>query len=138
LHYNRFRFYDPATGRFLSADLASHEVETNPYTYAPNPVGWADPLGLENEFSRGDADGIKDRTRKANRGWYKCQGCGFKNKNKVFAKTPKGRPVGDGSFHADHKRARARGGTANAKRNGQVLGGTCNCSKGKRKKSGMT
>src|SRR5262249_5115028 len=67
LHYNRFRFFDQTTGRFLSPDLSSHEVENNPYAYAPNPIGWADPLGLEGEFSRGDAEGLKDRNRKVNK-----------------------------------------------------------------------
>jgi RHS repeat-associated protein len=141
LHYNRFRYFDPIGARFLSIDLWSHEVETNSYTYGPNPIGWADPLGLARlgDFSRSQANTIKEANRKKNRGFYKCANCGFKNKNKVFAIAKEtGRPVGDGAFHADHKKSLARGGSGNPKRNGQALGGTCNCSKGKRKKAGMT
>jgi RHS repeat-associated protein len=141
LHYNRFRYFDPDAGRFLSIDLWSHEIETNPYSYGPNPIGWADPLGLARlgDFSRSQANNIKEANRKKNRGFYKCANCGFKNKNKVFAVSKEtGRPVGDGAFHADHKKSLGRGGSGNPNRNGQALGGTCNCSKGKRKKAGMT
>jgi RHS repeat-associated protein len=141
LHYNRFRYFDPMSARFLSSDPWSHEVETNPYSYGPNPVGWLDPLGLARvgDFTRSQASSIKEANRKANKGFYKCPGCGFKNKNKVFAVSKEtGRPVGDGAFHADHKNPLGRGGTGNPKRNGQALGGTCNCSKGKRRKPGMT
>lgn len=142
LHYNRFRYFDPAAARFLSADLWSHEVETNPYSYGLNPIGWNDPMGLDarrGAFTKSGSDSIKEANRKKNNGWYKCSHCGFTNKNKVFAESAEtGRPVGDGSFHADHKKSLGSGGTGNAKRNGQVLGGTCNCSKGKRKKPGMT
>lgn len=46
LHYNRYRYYSPYVGRFISKDpiglLGGHNV----YAYAPNPVGWIDPLGL--------------------------------------------------------------------------------------------
>ena len=46
LHYNRFRTYDPVTGRYLSSDPMALEAGTNLYAYARNPVGWSDPLGL--------------------------------------------------------------------------------------------
>lgn len=47
LHYNRFRYYDPDCGRFVSQDPIGLEGGVNLYQYAPNPVGWVDPLGLK-------------------------------------------------------------------------------------------
>ena len=46
LHYNRFRYYDPDVGRFISQDPIGLEGGNNLYQYAPNPVVWIDPLGL--------------------------------------------------------------------------------------------
>ena len=46
LHYNRFRYYDPDIGRFISQDPIGFAGSTNWYAYAPNPVGWIDILGL--------------------------------------------------------------------------------------------
>ncbi|CAA6810564.1 MAG: Rhs family protein [uncultured Sulfurovum sp.] len=55
LHYNRFRYYDPDIGRFISQDPIGLLGGTNLYQYAPNPVGWVDPLGLA---KRGDVETI--------------------------------------------------------------------------------
>jgi len=47
LHYNRFRYYDPDTGRYLSADPMGQSGGTNLYQYAEaNPTTFVDPLGL--------------------------------------------------------------------------------------------
>jgi RHS repeat-associated protein len=46
LHYNRHRYYDPRTGRFISKDPVSYAGGWNLFAYAPNPVGWVDPEGL--------------------------------------------------------------------------------------------
>ncbi len=46
LHYNRFRYYDPDCGRFISQDPIGLRGGINLYQYAPNPVTWIDPLGL--------------------------------------------------------------------------------------------
>ncbi len=46
LSYNRYRYYDPNTGSFISQDLIGLEGGLNPYQFAPNVFGWTDPLGL--------------------------------------------------------------------------------------------
>lgn len=139
LHYNRFRYFDAVSGRFLSPDLSIRHIEHNPYSYSPNPIKWADPLGLMARFSQADADTLKAQQAAENDGFFECSNCHFKNKNKVFAiAKASGRPVGDGSFHAGHIVPHAEDGSADIDTNATVEGGTCNCSKGKRDKSGMT
>lgn len=47
LHYNRFRYFSPELGSFISRDpirLAGGLLE---YAYAPNPLVWFDLLGLD-------------------------------------------------------------------------------------------
>ena len=52
LHYNYFRYYDPATGRFITSDPIGLEGGLNSYLYAnANPLFYTDPLGL---FSAAD------------------------------------------------------------------------------------
>ncbi|MDK2126921.1 RHS repeat-associated core domain-containing protein, partial [Parachitinimonas caeni] len=46
LHYNRFRYYDPDLGRFVSQDPIGLLGGNNFFEYALNPTGWVDPLGL--------------------------------------------------------------------------------------------
>jgi len=46
LHYNRYRYYSPYVGRFISKDPIGLLGGNNVYEYAPNPVGWVDPTGL--------------------------------------------------------------------------------------------
>jgi len=47
LHYNRFRYYDPGLGRYLSPDPLGLLAGFDPYAYAGNdPINGADPLGL--------------------------------------------------------------------------------------------
>ncbi len=46
LHYNRFRYYNPNTGQFITQDPIGLLGGVNNYQYAPNPVGWVDPFGL--------------------------------------------------------------------------------------------
>ncbi|MBJ2221792.1 RHS repeat-associated core domain-containing protein, partial [Pseudomonas sp. MF7453] len=45
LHYNTFRFFDPDVGRFTQPDPIGLAGGLNLYQYAPNAIGWVDPLG---------------------------------------------------------------------------------------------
>ncbi|WP_346770499.1 RHS repeat-associated core domain-containing protein [Pseudomonas sp. 273] len=45
LHYNTFRYYDPAVGRFVGQDPIGLLGGQNLYSYSPNTLGWIDPLG---------------------------------------------------------------------------------------------
>ncbi|WP_429220072.1 RHS repeat-associated core domain-containing protein [Aeromonas veronii] len=49
LHYNRHRYYQPEKGRFITPDPIGLAGGLNNYQYAPNPIGWVDPLGLINK-----------------------------------------------------------------------------------------
>ncbi|WP_319004702.1 RHS repeat-associated core domain-containing protein [Microbulbifer variabilis] len=46
-NYNRFRYYDPVIGQFISQDPVGLFGGVNNYRYVPNPITWIDPLGLE-------------------------------------------------------------------------------------------
>ena len=46
LHYNRYRYYSPAEGCFVSQDPIALLGGDNLAAYAPNPLAWVDPLGL--------------------------------------------------------------------------------------------
>lgn len=47
LYYNRYRDYDPTTGRYIQADPIGLQGGANPYLYAKaNPLRYTDPHGL--------------------------------------------------------------------------------------------
>ncbi len=47
MHYNWHRFYDPETGRYISADPIGLQGGINLYSYVyQDPVNWIDPWGL--------------------------------------------------------------------------------------------
>jgi RHS repeat-associated protein len=46
LHYNRFRYYDPDCGRFVTQDPIGLAGGDNPSQYALSPTSAIDPLGL--------------------------------------------------------------------------------------------
>jgi RHS repeat-associated protein len=47
LHYNRHRYYDTHSGRFVSKDPIGLGGGINTHSYAANPTAWVDPLGLK-------------------------------------------------------------------------------------------
>ncbi|WP_246123926.1 RHS repeat-associated core domain-containing protein [Nocardia bhagyanarayanae] len=52
LHYNLYRTYDPASGRYICGDPLGLEPAPNPHSYTHNPLIWLDPLGLAPESCR--------------------------------------------------------------------------------------
>ncbi|MDH2915223.1 AHH domain-containing protein, partial [Kosakonia sp. HypNH10] len=46
LHYNTFRYYDPAGACYTQMDPIGLLGGLNTYTYVVDPLGWVDPLGL--------------------------------------------------------------------------------------------
>ena len=46
LYYNRFRYYDPEVGRYISPDPMGLLGGLEPYAYVHDPLGWLDPWGL--------------------------------------------------------------------------------------------
>lgn len=67
LHYNRHRHYDPDSGGFINMDpirLLGGEALAR---YAPNPLSWTDPLGLDPD------DWNRYQRENAGRGWSPAQ-----------------------------------------------------------------
>ncbi|OIJ24590.1 hypothetical protein UG56_022080 [Nocardioides luteus] len=60
LYYNNQRYYDPATGRYLSQDPLGLLPAPNPNTYVRNPLMWADPLGLAPSACKKNAQELRD------------------------------------------------------------------------------
>ena len=56
LHYNRFRYYDPAVSRFASQDPIGLIGGINLYEYVQNPLNWTDPWGLCKNCPEGTVD----------------------------------------------------------------------------------
>ena len=46
LHYNRYRYYDSHSARYLTPDPIRMAGGVNLYQYTPDPIHWTDPLGL--------------------------------------------------------------------------------------------
>jgi RHS repeat-associated protein len=46
LYYNRFRYYDPTLGQYISQDPIGLSGGLALYSYTPDPLFWIDPLGL--------------------------------------------------------------------------------------------
>ncbi|HDS7112717.1 TPA: hypothetical protein QH394_000321 [Klebsiella aerogenes] len=62
LHYNRYRYYNPLAGWYISQDPIGLMGGLNAYAYVDgNPVGWIDPLGLFN-VADGGFSGLYRRT----------------------------------------------------------------------------
>ena len=46
LHYNRYRYYEPFSARYVSKDPIELEGGFNVVKYVSNPIQWVDPIGL--------------------------------------------------------------------------------------------
>ena len=62
LHYNRFRYYDSDVGMFIQRDPIELLGGFNVFAYAPNPVMWIDPWGLN---PCNDAKGNTNNSRRS-------------------------------------------------------------------------
>nr|WP_284428032.1 RHS repeat-associated core domain-containing protein [Acidovorax sp. SUPP2522] len=49
LHYNRFRYYDPNIGQYITQDPIGLNGGINKSSYPVNPMNWVDPMGLAEE-----------------------------------------------------------------------------------------
>ncbi|HET9958028.1 MAG TPA: RHS repeat-associated core domain-containing protein [Polyangiaceae bacterium] len=61
LHYNRFRYYAPETGQFVSPDPIGYGRSKNRFRFAPNAIAWIDVVGLECWAHAAQQDGAKRR-----------------------------------------------------------------------------
>ncbi|MDC4567381.1 RHS repeat-associated core domain-containing protein [Acinetobacter baumannii] len=65
LHYNRYRYYEPHSARYVSKDPIGLEGGMNSSSYVSNPTQWVDPYGLSPDISipgmKGDPR-LKDRS----------------------------------------------------------------------------
>ncbi|WP_295988658.1 RHS repeat-associated core domain-containing protein [uncultured Variovorax sp.] len=59
LHYNRHRYFDPQSGRYISHDPIRLAGGINLQEYAFNPLEWIDPLGLAKTGKAGRYHGPK-------------------------------------------------------------------------------
>ncbi|SQJ06954.1 Cell wall-associated polypeptide CWBP200 [Serratia rubidaea] len=71
LHYNRYRYYDPQTGSYISQDPIGLVGGMNPYGYVHNPNSFIDPLGLAGCSAgkvTGDIKTLREKIRLARNG----------------------------------------------------------------------
>lgn len=59
LHYNRYRYYSPYVGRFVSKDPIGLLGGNNVYVYAKNPITWIDSKGLCSTTLNRNLGGVK-------------------------------------------------------------------------------
>ncbi|WP_161788602.1 RHS repeat-associated core domain-containing protein [Burkholderia paludis] len=121
LHYNRYRYYDPGSGRFVSKDPIGLAGGINVYQYVPAPTGWIDPVGL----ARIPAS-VKQKVAQENKDFFgteKCECCGtdvIPGQKSQRGVTP---PANERQF--DHVEPDSLGG-ANNEKNTQLLCRKCN------------
>ena len=90
LHYNLFRYYDPQVGRFIVQDPIGLNGGWNLYQYAPNPLGWIDPLGLSTCSSKDSYEQARNKALK----WLEERGFKAEKVNTGKFGSTKGQPVG--------------------------------------------
>jgi len=63
LHYNRYRYFDPEIGQFISQDPLGIDGGLNVYRYAPNPLNYRDLLGLDICANRKKGEDFKNAVK---------------------------------------------------------------------------
>jgi len=61
LFYNRHRYYDPQTGRYISPDPLGIRPDLNQYRYGDNPITDVDPFGLAPHVATGTLEDRRGR-----------------------------------------------------------------------------
>jgi RHS repeat-associated protein len=143
LHYNRFRYYDPGCGRYVSNDPIGLNGGNNLYLYSTNPAKWIDPFGLApkppSTFAVQDGTGATPQEIAASKvgggnrsgqaacrqkllnanttGVYKCWRCGHTSTNPA-------------DMHLGHKNVPTSKGGNLADENVDLEGASCNLSAG--------
>ncbi|WP_347554687.1 RHS repeat-associated core domain-containing protein [Robbsia sp. KACC 23696] len=135
-HYNRYRYYDPNHGRFITKDPIGLFGGVNAYLYAPNHVEWIDPLGLARlslpgsrpgkDFTKAGKAIVKRENAESNGGLMTCTQCGEKVLN--GAQHQSGVTPPNNEAHVDHIQPKSKGGSGTPE-NGQVLCRVCNLDK---------
>ncbi len=104
LHYNRFRDYDPAVGRYLQPDPIGHDGGVNLYAYPPNPLVDVDLRGLFHKARRKAQQRRKQRERREHK--KKMEAAKRKKaeaaEKKALAEKRKTAPRGEGGQPAVH------------------------------------
>ncbi|WP_265434849.1 HNH/endonuclease VII fold putative polymorphic toxin, partial [Aeromonas salmonicida] len=73
LYYNRYRYFDPELGQYISSDPIGFAGGLRPQGYVHNPLEWVDPLGLagcpqaKNKKTSYDGKSRRDAFRQAKR-----------------------------------------------------------------------
>ena len=66
LAYNRFRYYDPKDGRYISVDpIGLLSGEFGLYNYVDDPNGWIDVFGLASNVYKPANKKLKEKFRQA-------------------------------------------------------------------------
>lgn len=97
LFYNRFRYYDPAVGAYISKDPIGLLGGTALYAYVDDPTGWIDPWGLISCRDGKPRPPIPTSSMKVGWDhifWRHVPGCGNPNPGDLF-RIPKGMTRGE-------------------------------------------
>lgn len=94
LYYNRHRYYDPDSARYLTQDPIGLSGGDNLYSYPTNPISWVDPLGLCKKGRGGRQKRLKDllgddKVSKSDKGWIRQELNAIAKKSKNKKGNPK-------------------------------------------------
>ena len=65
LHFNRYRYYDPHAGRYVSHDPIGLLGGSNSHVYGPSPINWIDPFGLAKQLPKGTYETHSNKSQPA-------------------------------------------------------------------------
>ncbi|MEI8592575.1 RHS domain-containing protein, partial [Xenorhabdus bovienii] len=94
LYYNRFRYYHPQTGQYLSPDPIGLAGGFNPYSYVHNPTNFIDPYGLAGKDCDKSIKDSYDKARNKALEWLEERGFKAEKVNTGKFGSTKNQPVG--------------------------------------------